>query len=110
MDDVPMAREATEQISHALDQRVVLRMDENLGDQILAGILDQAFTCVQIVRDISVAVDCEKCVHWLFRVSCRITRRIITCSASRSILSALRCKARSPCIVYTLPVYKMDKI
>lgn len=61
-----MAREATEQISHALDQRVVLRMDENLGDQILAGILDQAFTCVQIVRDISVAVDCEKCVHWLF--------------------------------------------
>lgn len=41
-----MTREAAEQISHALDQRVVLRMDENLGDQILAGILDQALACV----------------------------------------------------------------
>lgn len=43
MYDVPMASKTAQQIAHALYQRIVLRMDENLGDQILAGILDQTF-------------------------------------------------------------------
>jgi len=43
VDDVPVAGKAAEQVSHALDQRVVLRVDEHLRHQILAGILDESF-------------------------------------------------------------------
>jgi len=43
VDDVPVAGETAKQVSHALDQRIVLRVDEHLRDQILAGILDEPF-------------------------------------------------------------------
>lgn len=40
MDNVSVAREAAQQVSHALDQRIVLRMDQYFGNQILAGKLN----------------------------------------------------------------------
>lgn len=45
MDDVPVPGEAAKQVAHALDQRIVLGMDEHLRHQVLAGILYESFAC-----------------------------------------------------------------